>query len=475
MTREERIKLHQERIEKIIQESRAKREAEQKAAAAAAAAAGQPPGTPAPGASPTPAAGPAGNYPNANPQAQPGAALPVGPVQTFAPPVQQAGAPTKAPQAASGARSESRTMLLFHPMDSVVDVGDAFETEVIAETRDGSIDMVSFLIRYPKDYLNPLALDHSALDPLVKDELQYSFDPEAGEIYLKAPLKEAKRLSGQPLARIIWEALRPTDGVNITYAFDKKLPTGLFLKGTNLLGTLPGSEDGIIKSSVMIRGPKSRPVIQAAANKGLLITNENLAPPAPIIQLHLDPQTKTALAGETFDVDVVVNNPGDAPFDRVRLAARFDPRDVEVLDYDQGNIIRRGINIQDAGLEGEFRFDFVRENAADNAAGFISFDAGTELAPMHGSGTVATIRFRAKRAVASTRIELVTGDRDTGKFTDVTNSGSTMLAGLPIRTGVLDDVAVRIAQAPAGARPLPAATNKANSPFRSRLGNTVTE
>lgn len=471
MTREERIRMHQERIERIIQESRRKKEEEQKAAAAAAAAAtGQPVATPATGAPAPPAPGHPGNA-----QAQPGQPLPAGPVQTFAPPVQQAAQQKQAPQVAQGARSESRTMLLFHPLDSVVNVGDTFETEVVAETKEGTVDAVSFLIKYPKDILNPLALDHKPLDPIVDEELEYSFDPEKGEIFVRAALKSPMRLSGRPLARIIWEATEPTNGANLTFVFNPDRPTGLYLNGKNLLGTLPGSEDGVIASSIVVKAPKAKNVVQPAGEKGLIITSQDLSPPPPIMQLRLQPEVRTARAGETFHVDVVLDNEGGASFDRLRFLVQFNPRDVEVLDYDTGNRIRRDVNVRDSINEEEFPFDFVRYNMADNEAGVIRFDAGTELNPLRGSGVVARIRFQARRPVNSTSIALVKGTSERGMMTDVTHTGTTMLAGLPKRSGILDDVTVSIAQAPPGAEPLPATKSREKNPFRSRLGTTFTE
>jgi hypothetical protein len=452
MTREDRIKQHHERIEKIIAENRKKQEEQQKAAQAQmAVATGQ-------------------NVANTTASSGlnvGGAALPTGPIQpaTVAPPIQQAQkGQSQSPQAA---RSESRMILMFDPMDTVVNVGETFETRVMAETKMGTVDAVSFLLKYPKQLLNPLALNHAAIDPLVDDSVEYAFDPEAGEIYFRALLKDPTRLALASLVTITWEAIEPTDGTSLTFAFDPERPTGLFSNSTNLLGTVANANDGIIKSTIMVRAPRSKDVVEKVADNGLVITSKSMQPGPPVMQLHLEPSVISTREGQEFTVKVILDNDSGEPMDRVRLVAKFDPAELEVVDSDKGNRIRSGVNVEDGMAAEEFPFDFNRSNEVDNVLGTIAYDVGAEMNPVRGSGVLAAIHFRAKHATNATAVSLVRGEGGT----DVSYLHSTMLAP-NVGRGEPNSVAIRISPDPEGLRRAAAAKRQAPNPFRSRVGRS---
>lgn len=463
MTREERIKAHQERIERIIQENRQKKEEQEKAAAQAQGQGATPGATPAPGAPPG-APGQPG---------QPGQALPAGPVQpaaTMTPPIQNA-QQTPPAQAPTGARSESRTILHFRPMDNVVNVAEVFETEVVAETKDGAVDEVAFLVNYPERILNPLAIDHSALDALSTGSLDYAFDPEAGEIYVRGKLSRPMKLNGQPILKIVWEALAPTSGAAISFRFDRDYPTGLFLKGTNLLGTVAGAEDGIIASTVMVKAPRAKTVVQELGG-GLAITSADIQPPPPTMRLRLEPPARMLRAGERFKVDVLLDNAAAAPLDNLQLVVRYNPDDVEVVDVDKGNAVRRGINIEDGFAVENFDFDFYRTNEADNSAGVLRYSVASNAAPVRASGKLATIHFRAKRSVTDSILALMKGPA--GEGTEVTYLGTNMLAPRPWGAEeALQVVNVGIMPPLPGATPVPAQVQSTANPFKSRLGTSL--
>jgi len=428
-SREQRIREHQDRIQKIIEESRKRREQQQQNAAQGAA---QPP--PAPGTAPatqgqTPAAG-GSAPPYAN---RPGQPLPAGPVQArVTPAVQKPGqTPNAAAQAPQSARSESRTILLFHPIDSIVNVSERFKTDVVAETKEGEVDEVSFLLKYPRHVLNPLGLDHGSLDPFVKHSIDYEFNPDDGTIYVHAKLKKPTRFSLQPLVSIVWEALEPTDGSVISYEFGEKKTTGLFLKGSNLLGTLPGADDGVIKTTVQITAPKSKATVTKLPD-GLLIGAEpaRFVDDRPQDRLSIDLRSPAGpvRAGEKFDVDVIVNNPGEELMDRVRLYVQFDPAELAVVDSDAGNVVKRGINIADAKSRSEFPFDYHRYNYADNDKGLIVYEVSASNSNVRGEGKIATITLQALKQVQKAEIVLVQNAEGLTPTTDVSYLGKSMMA-----------------------------------------------
>jgi len=445
MSREQRIQEHQERIRKILEESnRRRQEAQQKLQDQQQA---NPPA--APGQNPAPAAGtpnaqPA--QPNAagqtpapgQPQAQlpvglqPGQPLPTGPVQArMTPPIQQA-TPTPAAAAPQTARSESRTILFFHPLDSIVNVRDRFKTDVVAETKDGEIDEISVLLRYPRHVLNPLALDHTAIDPFVKDHVDYEFNPDEGTIYFHAKLEKPTRFTQAKVLSLVWEALEESDGATISYQFGTGAQTtGLYYKGSDLLGTLPGSQDGVIKTTVQVVAPRGKPTITKLENNDIMI---GARPPAvqddrpnEKLALHMRGPNRAVRPNETFDVGVYLDNPGEKRIDRIRLYLQFDPEVVQVVDYDTGNIVTRGTNIHDAMAREAFPFDFYRYNEADNKKGTIVYEVSASTSHVRGSGRVATIRLKALKDTPGADLVMVENAKGLAPTTGVSFAGISLL------------------------------------------------
>lgn len=452
-TRQERIREHQERIKKILEESKKRRDDQQKALQEQQGA--QPPAAPGSPAPAVPATAPAVNAtplaPGGAPVAGvPGQPLPTGPVQNarMTPPIQAATA-TPAAQAPQSARSESRTILLFNPMDSIVDVGERFETDVQAETKEGEIDEISLFIKYPRHVLNPLALNHTALDPYVKDKIDYEFNPDNGTIYLHAELKQPQRFAQKQLISLVWEALEPTDGAEISYQFgDTKYSTGLYLNGTNLLGTMAGSDDGIIKSTVQVMGPRTKSTL-TQLDDGVLIGSPTVASiddrPGDDISLELRPSSTSVNAGETFDVDIILKNPGEERIDRVRLYLQYNPAALEVVDSDTGNVVTRGINIRDSVARNEFAFDYYRFNTADNTNGTIVYEVSASNSQVRGSGKLATITMKALEAAPRTELVLVQNAKGLTPTSDVSFlSESKLETEVAMEARPLEGTAIRV-------------------------------
>jgi hypothetical protein len=456
MTREERIRAHQAKIDKIIDENRKKQAAElekqKQAAAAAAAANGSAPAasTTAPGA------------PGA--AAAPGSPLPAGPVTKYQP--KGPGVPgvkPGQPAAPHAARSEARSLLYFHPYDSSVNLGDTFASDVMVDTKDGSVDTIEFDIKYPPAIVNPLSVDHSAIDSLVKNDIEYYFDDQAGEIHLKFPLDHAQKMIARKVCTIYWEAIEQSEGAKISFDFSKDRTTGLYLNHTNVLGTSPGAQDGVINTTVMIRAPKAKNVVQKTGNSGLIIMSGQYEAPPPSMSLHMETSSKSVRANDEFFVDLVLDNPQQAPLDRLKALIKFNPADLEVVDYDRGNWIRSNVNIYDGFAHDDFRFDFHRGNDVDNERGLIVYDVGSEFEPVRGNGSFARIRFRAKRPVERTEIQLLKTD-EASPTTEVSYIHQNMLRNELKNPGVVASAEVAVRNA------LPVA--KSNVPS-SRRGHVV--
>jgi hypothetical protein len=421
MSREERIREHQARIQRIIEENR-RRQAEEQQKQAEAQKTPQPPEQPPP---------------------PPGQPLPAGPVTqaTPAPAPPPAATPAAVPKTV---RSEARTILYLRPFDTVVNVGDTFQTDVVLDTKEGAADRVTFRLRYPKTRLNPLALDFRPVLDRVKGEVAVSQDQDAGEIFADIPFAAARQFKSEAVAHIIWEALSPTDSVPIRFTFGSGSTTGVYLGSSQVLGTEGAQDDGVIDGSVMIVDRRSRPLVQKAGEKGLLVASTAVSIPPATMAVRLQAEERKVREGDEFVVDVLLDNPRGAPLDRVRLFIQFDPAVLEVVDWDRNNWIREGVNIYDGFARQMFAFDFHKANAADNKRGVIVYDMGTEIVPLRSEGALARIKFRALRAAKRTDIVLVANDPGTAPTTDVTYRQTSMLRNSPREMSAVDGVAMQV-------------------------------
>ncbi|MCX7625596.1 MAG: cohesin domain-containing protein [Candidatus Sumerlaeaceae bacterium] len=436
MSREERIKAHQRRIEQIIQENKRRQEEEARKAAQARVqqqtAATQPaaPTPPSTGTSPLP---------------------PRGPVQVYTPPQQAAGrpSPTPPPQASSpsAARAEARSIMFFRPFDSIVKAGDTFITELVANTKDAAADEFFVCLSFPPQNLNLLALDFGPVTSYLQQEVEYAYDSGNGKAAFHIKLSEPVKFSDRAVAVCYWEAVSPSDISEVRFEFDDGCETDIRLQGQSILGTSTGRYDGVIHANVMIRPRTSRNAVMPIGEHGLFIgsgSTENFQPQA---QLTMKPDAVTAAVGDDIVLEIALNNPNGQPFDRVQLYVQFDPDYFEVVDVDRGNWIRRGVNLEDGFAHEEFPFDFHKTNSADNEQGIIAYEEGAEIAPLRSTGTLARIHLKAKRA-GSTYVALVRNKPGTLPTTNVTYLSQTVLANYPENLNVLSYTELKIKPAP---------------------------
>ena len=446
MSREERMRRNRERITKILAEDKARKEEERKKNEAKAGQqqpqqAAQPqPGAPQPGA---PAPG------------VPGQAVPGSPVQPFVP---NAGAPTPtpAPKATKPepARDQSRTLLFLMPMDSIVNVGDTFETDIMVDTKTGHTDDIRFLLCYPPNKLNPLAVDFGAIADRASDKIAYEVDNHIGELWMRIPLKKAEILASVPVVTITWEALAPTEAGQIRFGFvanNEEASTGMYLEGDYILGTEHDHQCGVLDGSVVIRDKKRKDYIQQIGHRDLVISSTDYVMPPATMQICLDSKgKKTAAVGETFKIEVTLANPYSRQLDGIQAYVQYDPKVLEIVDTDKNNWIREGVNGADAFAHAVFPFDFFRRNHADNDVGDFVYDAIAASSPVRSSGTFVELTFRAKAVADRTEIVLVANDPGFTPTTDVTYLKTSMLKGKPNKATVLNGLSLRVVPSPNG-------------------------
>lgn len=402
MSREERLRQHRERINRILEERRQQEEAARAASAGAQPSAG----------GPVAVGGPPGQVIPGGP-VQPMPGQPVGGVQPDAvvsrppgtggvPPAQGVpgapGNPGSGPAPSGGqavARTEARAIMALYPFDSSILVGDTFQTEVLADARRGTYDSASFVLRWDPRDLNPLALDFSAVAAISEEEVEYGLDKERGILAVRVTFREDVALSGQTLASITWEGLRPRQATSIRFETSGEPGTGIFSNDENFLGTSFSNDDGILHSTVIIRGGPTRQRASRTSDGGLVFTTEEPEIPTPSARFRMTVDKTQPQTGEVAVASVFLDNPDAIPFDRLRLYLQFDPQRTQVLDTDRGNRIRTGTNIREENPD-IFNFDFLRVNRVHESKGWIEFDAGNEGRSIETTGgLVAQIALKA--------------------------------------------------------------------------------
>ena len=117
--------------------------------------------------------------------------------------------------------------------------------------------------------------------------------------------------------------------------------------------------------------------------------------------LTLNPSTSTVTTGSTFNVAIVLNTGGQSSAGAdARL--NYNPQDLEVQDFNSGT---SGIQIQPGTNVGPL-FSQTTWNSVDPATGKINFSGviNSGAAGYNGTGTLATITFKALRVASSSSV-----------------------------------------------------------------------
>jgi len=219
------------------------------------------------------------------------------------------------------------------------------------------------------------------------------------------------------VASVYFEALQPTQRTQLEFYFPSstaegktgegqsesaELGTGLFLNDEDRLGLplLPG--DGTISRWVTIFSEKPTKDRVRSLDRDELAQEEVYR-----TQLRLVPDADQVVIGDEFDVQIELDNPDHDQFDQVSLLIAYNPRVLEVVDYDENNIIARGLNIHDGSYRDRFPFDLGLTNKVDPEKGLIDYRIRGYREPLRSEGTLASIRFRALKSTSKTTLRII--------------------------------------------------------------------
>ncbi len=416
LSREERIRQHREHIKEIIEKRR-----EQRAQAGEQ----QPePGTAAVARPGGPAAAAAAR----------GAPVPGG-----RPPVPQGGGAGTESGSPMGSQVRIDNCLLYmKPLDSIATVGERFVTRVQFDNpSDLTVDGVSIVLRYDPRLVRCVRVFDDQFRPFIVSPPTFESRPRNGLVIYEATLRKPRVLQKMTLVTVIWEAVRPSQYTEIQFDFLEGGPsTAVLSNGRDVLGFPTDPFDGVIGGSVLIRKPEEVQTTEfPEVNRDQVIDFfTGVSNPEGKAGLVLGEPDEWIHVGDEIDVPIFLENPSGLVLDSVSLLVRFDPEVLEVVDWDEGNWIRRGVNIHDGDQHDAFPFDYFIRNEALNGLGVIDYRVGQSGMKTLPSGKLATIRFRAIAPAPRTTVELVRREKGEKPNTRLSMHGEDYLDLSPPRS-----------------------------------------
>ena len=331
--------------------------------------------------------------------------------------------------------------VLFHDresgtveLDTVVTEGDRFLSDVqLQNENSAAFDRVRLAVKFDKRF-KPLRVFDDELRPFVDGEPAFVVNERDSILIYDAKLKNPRYTKQVAVLKIVWEAIRPTEHTALSFEFasgdtEKAPHTAVYEEGRNILGEEEDPLDGVLSGSVLVQRRASP---NALSSKTQILQGKK----EELRELYLGsvganqqagislvgPEGPVA-AGQTFDVDVVLNNPDGAIIDTLRFFIDFNPSLFEVVDMDKGNWIKRGVNVLDGPFREDYPFDFHKRNEADNIRGRINYSMALGDSLALPTGTFARIRFTARKPVETATISLIRTRQGAGALTAIQNFG----------------------------------------------------
>lgn len=342
-------------------------------------------------------------------------------------------------------KKATEIILYFDPYDTLVRVGERFVTDLrIINEGEQPIDSVCLTIRYDSKYVEPITVYDTFLRPLLASPPTFNTEEDTGMLIYSGQLIAAQPLGARPLLTIVWRALEEVSYSPISFLFDEP-STLLSYKDKDHLGTSYDPSDGVIPASVTIVKERSRLAKIPRVSNYYGVSAEQIEQFEGTLHLRLSSEKRQVDIGEEFIVNVQLLNPSSVLFNNLHLLIKFDPTKLEVIDWDRGNWIRRGVNINDHIAHRIYPFDYHIKNTVDNQQGTIDYRMGLSENLMLPSGILAQIKFRAKAAAYLTDIAFARNEWNRLPTTDITYLGESVLDSAHTRTKQSGELAIQIA------------------------------
>lgn len=296
--------------------------------------------------------------------------------------------------------------LFLKPGAASVLTGERFVTECRIFNPDHlSMDSVEILLSFPQRFIRPISIHQSEILPLLKGEPECRVDDKQGTLVYRGQFKAALNALEVPLITIAWEALAPTDSIQIDPAIGGHGST-VFWKGKRLTESTLGMNETVRGTVIRILAhegdtPQGDRIVGMSLDDLQMVESgfrkqANLRLPT----LWIDQPAEGVLnAGEWLVVDIGIENPDRRVFKEVRLTIKYPPDAVEIIDSDRANWIDGGINLLDGPFHEMWPWDIHIGNVVIPQRGLIYYDMATQGLREQPSGTIARLFARIKKPV----------------------------------------------------------------------------
>lgn len=366
-------------------------------------------------------------------------------------------------------------------LDTIVREGDRFLSEVRLQNELAvPFDRVRIALSYDKRFLKPVRVFDDQIRSATDREPHFTIDPRESVLIYDAKLARPRLGKEVPILRVVWEAIRPTDFTDLRFEFasdddledieNARYHTAIYREGRNVLGESSDEIDGVLSGSLLILKPfdpskiNDEQILQGKKEELRDIYLATVGSEDYYVGMKVLGPERTPAVGEEFEVDIALANPQGAIVDSVRFFLHFDPEVLEVIDEDRGNWIKTGVNVHDGPFRDEFPFDYHKRNEVDNQRGLINYGMAISRALTLPSETFARVKFRAKKPVESTQVELIASRPGTGPLTTVKMFGYELMTFHPALTKPVYETTIL-------AEPLEVETVQEDSPQEREMPN----
>ena len=344
-------------------------------------------------------------------------------------------------------------------MNIVVEQGAGFATRTVyRNARKSRFTSVDVALRYEPSVVGLTGIDDSEIAPLLKQPAIAKVDAQKGIFAYHAEFSQPQERDLTALFKLKWKALKPSEHSPLVFLNTEDYPSRVMNGEENVLLRSSDSEDftgdlassGLVDAAISVT-PNRETLLEMedagyGAVTGMALAREISEGTAEgNVTLALRPRRSAIATGDDFLVDIVYANPKGVDIDSMRVAVRFDPTVLQVVDYDEDNWITNGVNILDGPYHDELPFDFHMRNKAYNNTGLISYEMGfSQKVRVPSAGVLATIRFKAVSPAAQTDIVFDAEEGSRSATTTVSFLGFNLVGRPDDRAAALTNAAVRI-------------------------------
>lgn len=334
---------------------------------------------------------------------------------------------------------DSKNNSFDYALDTMVRQGDRFVSEVrLQNSQAKEFDRFRIALQYDKRFLRPIRVFDQGIRNSLKNEPKFEIVDRDSLLVYEGEFTAPRLTKELVLLTIVWEAILPTEYTQINFTFaggetEEEPHSGIYDKNENILGEKTDPFDGVLGGSILILKPfdptatEDVDIVQGKKEELRNIYLENVGGQRAVGLQLIGPDYVPAV-GETFQVDVKLNNPGGSVVDSLKFFVQFDPKVIQVVDQDLGNWIRRGVNVHDGPYRLRYPFDYHKYNEADNTRGRIRYAMSMGRTLTLPTGTFATIHFKALAPAKETSIAFVATQDTTEKVTDARILGYSVLS-----------------------------------------------